>query len=381
MRWFLLLLLCTPAWAWTDYYVSSSGVAAYASATSPGTPCSLETAVTDASGGDRVNIKADGTYNISSDLATGSSGSGTSPIWFRGYSTTIGDGGRPTLDRGTGYYAVFDNTTNDFIIYDTLIMVAETNYHVIRMGDASILTNCIVTNTRTSTSGFAIDVNNGCVVVNNYITCLVSNTGVIDTAPSVIIQGNTIVAGNNGIYSNYTINGGVTISNNVIICDGSGSGINITSYADSMYPLVITGNTIVNCVNGIYLNAGPDSNIDAIYIANNLIWNCSAYGINNNEAATNYSFLVLGNAIGSVTSGEYNLGNGYYSGIALGSNDPFVDSAGGDYTIDPDSTGGAMLSYSPTDMDLDGTQDHWGMEGMLHPAPSGGGSTVIIIED
>src|ERR1043166_3403877 len=76
----------------TDRYVSSSGTNTYSASTSSSTPMSLSTAMSNAVAGDRINIKADGTYSRSADTSPTNSGSQTSPIIWRGYKTTPGDG-------------------------------------------------------------------------------------------------------------------------------------------------------------------------------------------------------------------------------------------------------------------------------------------------
>src|SRR6185312_4309988 len=75
----------------TDRYVSSAGSGTYAGSTNPATPMSFDTAIANAVAGDRINVKNDGAYSRPFDTFT-NSGSSTSPIIYRGYKTTPGDG-------------------------------------------------------------------------------------------------------------------------------------------------------------------------------------------------------------------------------------------------------------------------------------------------
>lgn len=94
---FLSLMLPLSA-AITERYVSSTGTDTYANSTSSSTPMSLATAFANYAADDRINIKADGTYSIASSGVTLAT---NGPSYWRGYTTTIGDGGRATIDGGS----------------------------------------------------------------------------------------------------------------------------------------------------------------------------------------------------------------------------------------------------------------------------------------
>jgi hypothetical protein len=77
--------------AWNEKHVTATGTDTYSNASSSSTPCSLATAISGAAAGDRINIKA-GTYaNTTTSRTFGTAGTTTAPVWWRGYTTTIGD--------------------------------------------------------------------------------------------------------------------------------------------------------------------------------------------------------------------------------------------------------------------------------------------------
>lgn len=94
---FALLFSSPLPAAITERYVSSSGTDTYANSTNPATPMSFATAVANYAANDCIHVKADGTYPNTSGYTFATNG----PSYWRGYTTTPGDGGRPVFDGGT----------------------------------------------------------------------------------------------------------------------------------------------------------------------------------------------------------------------------------------------------------------------------------------
>jgi hypothetical protein len=80
----------------TERYVTAA--AAGGGDGSEGNPWTLAEALANVAKNERLNIKADSTYDMSRPPSTlRTLAIPTSRSWFRGYSSTIGDGGKPIL--------------------------------------------------------------------------------------------------------------------------------------------------------------------------------------------------------------------------------------------------------------------------------------------
>jgi hypothetical protein len=69
---------------------------------SEGSPWTLAEGLANVAKNERLNIKADSTYNVTSAIDFTNSGDTDEPIWIRGYSSAIGDGGKPVLSCTSG---------------------------------------------------------------------------------------------------------------------------------------------------------------------------------------------------------------------------------------------------------------------------------------
>lgn len=152
----------------TERYVSRTGTDTYANSTSPSTPCSLATAITNAAAGDRFNILDDGTDWTPGSSTFANNGSATSPIVWRGYASTIGDA---TIGRSSGgalnttnmpKWAFTStsvmNVTGTFNIFEAIDISGTRSGALVTLnGNDSCLVGCRVVNNSTNAAAIAVD--------------------------------------------------------------------------------------------------------------------------------------------------------------------------------------------------------------------------------
>src|ERR1700675_3337465 len=152
--------------ALTDRYVTSTGTDTYANSTNSATPMSLTTAFANAAAGDRINIKV-GTYTRSASDTPANAGTVTSPIIYRGYSSSIGDGnlGRtnssgalittnmPTIAYNSTFRLV---TTNAFVILESLQMTTLFSGVGVTLAAETVAKSCLFVNSSTNAAAVAL---------------------------------------------------------------------------------------------------------------------------------------------------------------------------------------------------------------------------------
>ncbi len=176
--------------------VTSVGTDTWANSTNPATPASWATMLTTAAAGDRVNIKNDGSYNFTTTTQSfTNSGTATSPIWLRGYSSTVTDGyqGRtgtngalvttnmPQILYTTGR---LNNLSPTFFIYDSLNITSAASTGSIIMGPDSVMRACKVSNSGTNAASVGVISSTRGMVFN----CDVNLTGLARSPPLRLVR-------------------------------------------------------------------------------------------------------------------------------------------------------------------------------------------------
>ena len=249
----------------TERYVTAA--AAGGGAGTSGSPWTLVEGYTNAVAGDRVNIKNDSTYTLSANFAVANAGSPGSPIIFRGYSSSIGDGdlGRasgtgaiittnmPTIDCGSSYSLAWASKSD---VYFESINITGTKAGAIVNPSTSrraIYKNCVINNTGTAANCSGVSLYVNCEVIDCDVSCAgASNSKAVSaTGNSCLIIGNRIKSTNDiGVKLVSLYN---AVSHNLIY--ESGYGVYETGASPSNF---IMDNTIVNITN------------DALYASNSV---------------------------------------------------------------------------------------------------------------
>ncbi len=172
--------------AYTEYYVSADATGGN-DGTSETTPWTLAEAFAGAVAGDRVNIKT-GNYSLSTTTLT-SSGTSLSRIYYRGYSTIIGDLDDQWLNSdGTVDTTNFPSITLTgqltvlaYTILHNLNITADLNLVAVRSGaqDYVSVISCRVENTNSDGSAGAFDTDNNGLLVGSTFICSGTTHGVV----------------------------------------------------------------------------------------------------------------------------------------------------------------------------------------------------------
>lgn len=253
--------------------------------------------LTTAAAGHRVNALK-GTYSLgnTTDVPT-NSGTAATPIWVRGFDTTIGDIDtdntltKPVFAWGTGRVI-----PGSYWMFSCIDMSGGNTNATFDAGIGNQIDRCRILN---SSTGFAVDTSAGCILTITRSWLNNSSTGeVIRARAAIRMIGTTIKGGSNGLAISTTASVPVT----VIDCafkGQTGDGIRITVAADVR---------IVNCS---FSSPGSDG-IETTVACDGVIANCvfnsaGGYGINN-SLGTNIGGRLhrVGNLFYSNTSGKEN---------------------------------------------------------------------------
>jgi hypothetical protein len=278
--------------ALTELYVNSAGAGAADGSTEADALswASMVTAI-NAGGkaGNRYNVKGSISRTTTTDTISGS-GTATSPVIIRGYSTVITDGyqGRtngngplvttnmPALSYTTGGL----NLSGTFIIVEAMNVSAARNGNAVSLGADSVIANSNVVNNNTGASVVAIlGSGNRATAINNDAALTAASGGLAGmsggtthvkfianrvtgkTAPGIIcgssavVMLNVIYASTNGIAMTSTAGFPLIAMNTVVGCTVDGIDI-------------ITGTTGLQCVFGNLLTDHTGNGLDMVSAAN-----------------------------------------------------------------------------------------------------------------
>lgn len=303
---------------------------------SSGSPWTLAEAATNAVGDDRVNIKGDGTYNLSTDLSPVNAGSDTALVLWRAYTTSIGDGGRATIAGGASYAVT---QTQAFHKWEGLDFTSSKSANVFtNTGGTQLFDRCSFVNE--GTGGAAVSsISAGSLLMSRCYLEAGSNRQVLYSEDSIFVYGCRLRRRAEGsIRAVIDCNdSGAQVCVLHSILDGGGAsedGILARQH-------VTVTDTVIYNVGRHGIHAGF---LDTVRVANCIIYGAGGYGI---EVTTSSDYparvLVVNTAMGSVTSGRTNglADNPEIDSVSL-TGDPFTDAANDDFSLNDTSGAGAL---------------------------------------
>jgi hypothetical protein len=343
----------------------------------------LSTSLTNAAGNvPRINLKNDAAFSVTAGVTSNATG----PFTVQGYNTSYGDGGKALL-QGPSTGGAITTLTIAASTSQTVCDLCVTGTGATGAGDAvsvtgqyTILRGVVAYGARGR--GFVVGSLSGTFIeCEAYGNCL-SNTAGHAGFHQTNGPGNTFIrciahdnSGSNS--SGFKIDSSTTIL--CCIADSNGShGFNIASSSVSL----------IICNSDAYNNSGSGFTLTA---RNFVVENC------NSVKNTGWGFLATGVTIGTfhhcgVGSGTQANGSGTYSlnasldsvvnGVTYASDvTPWADPANGDFRISLAAARGVGRgSFTQTASSYAGTVGYPDIGAAQHQ-DSGGGSTVIVIED
>jgi hypothetical protein len=325
--WLLFASFCC---AWNQKYVTDA--AAGGGDGSIGSPWTLAEAITNAVGGDLVNIQSDGSYdNTTTDRTFATAGTTGGVIWWRGYNATVGDLANvasttdyPAITFTTGRF----NVTGAFQWFSNLnisgAQVSATSGQVMCSGADCIFYRCAGECTAANANS------------NAWLFTGARTRGVLLWGKATSSAYSYMLATDAGGFNliGCHAEGGATgfrcvVAGRLISC------VSDTATADGIF-LDATGNLLINCT--VY-NPGSDgiesnSTTEAALIVNPLIWSAAAYGVNA-SAGTNGNITIVNPAWGDNTTANTNgiLETQVWGTAQALSGDPFTNAASDDFSI------------------------------------------------
>ncbi|MEA3211319.1 MAG: hypothetical protein QOE70_4376 [Chthoniobacter sp.] len=302
----------------TERYVTTAGTDTYANSTNSATPMSLATAFTNAAAGDRINVKA-GTYTLSASLTqTNAATATTQPIWWRGYSATIGDldtlgrtvsgtgpidtTGFPTLDCG----ASFTITTAGFTIFERFIVTANRNGVALAGGISAAIRWVSCTNLNTGGSTRAISTNSTSGILTDSDCTSGGGAGCGNLSGGWRYLRNRFKGGTGAGATGSATSASYWVDN---LFFGSAVGLDFTDNRSAGTALIYS-NTFQGCSTAAIRLPANATNLNGFAsIDSNHITDCG-YAINNQNSATQADLVVRNNnRTRDNTNGDAGLGD------------------------------------------------------------------------
>ncbi len=295
--------------------------------------------------GQRANVKADAAYTIATAGAlsfTASGSTDTLVFIIRGYTATIGDGGRPIITATFGYFDWgFDNGAskmNGIIVQDMEFKGSHTAQPVMHLHNGSVGLRLTVENTAAGFTNNVLHLEDGsagiaCSVRSNSTT-LGSAAVYCDNAEAHLIE-SSVKSLTIGVICNKGF-----VHRCLIVGDGTGdAGVEFETDREGR----VVECTIYDFDDLILISNAPPSDKNRLTV----ILNCVLYqGINgvNNADTEKTKISVTKCFIGAVTGAQFaGLGDADPQLTITLTANPFVNPATDDYSLNSVAGGGALV--------------------------------------
>jgi hypothetical protein len=368
--------------AWTDRYVDASASGG-GTGTSPSDPWTISEAISNGTGGMRINIKS-GTYSLTGTNNVSPTTSVSNPLYWRGYKTTLGD---------------LDGVLNSNPTDSTDIPFIENDYRILFNSGHMKFSGL-------SFSNSASDQPVVYFLGSNYT---IKNTRFRNSNSSISAELINGQGRDNHFYSNCEFSIAGTTSINFIDCD-IGQTFDSCVFSSDIQ-LTASQGTVIN--SGRYLvfskclfrnlgvaiqvyNSGANYAInnctfdqiadDAIslsqtavgFVAGNYFRNIGGFAIGNSTGSTSTdatsNLLAIRNVYNNVGGQIENAFEGLQYQSQTESGNQFVDSASGDYSLISSSVGYGYDSGLRVGI---GSTDYSDVGAIQHQDPSGGGGATV----
>lgn len=310
--------------AYVEKYVSS--LAGGGGDGSSGSPWTLGECVANLAAGERGNIKADGSY--SEPAAFTNSGTRTSPMALRGYTSTIGDGGRATIASLTSW-----NHLGGFVDMSDLIFTGNTSLELVKPGASGRYLNCKFDN---AGSGSGIFPGATIMLVDCYLR---SGSGRPITGGNCgLIRCHIEGGGTNALWTGTNYHG--PIVGCTFIGDGTGPALVLTDTISYYLHAIIEGNSFYNFTNAIDIS-DLDQDNRSVHIVNNIFSTLSGDAVVG-SATWNGGVTVHNNSFHAVTGSNLSGCDIQEStGEIELTGSPYTDAASGDLSLNNTAGAGA----------------------------------------
>jgi hypothetical protein len=373
--------------AWTERYVTTTGAGTH-DGTSEANAWTLAEAITNSNAGHRLNVKA-GTYaNTTTSLTFGTgagAGTTTSPKWWRGYTSAIGDlDAEPSSARVAGTdFPLLTFTSGSVTISGSYQTFSHFEFRATAPGTRLVggsgahlrLDRCRVDNQEAAGSSYAVRLDgNGLALTRCWFKATSSATSVVLAEERGVISGCVFSGGGNGLL----VGDGASSIPSVTKCIFNDNGNDGLQFSNGLgAQLTVTHCSFYSCGrDGVRI---PGNAPAAGIIADCVFSACVGYGINNATGANTANVHRVGNLFhSSGTADENGFGDAPSPAQQSDGSSPFVNAASGDFA--PAAASNSRLNSAPELFENIATRSYRDIGAVQHEDAGGGvaGRQTII---